>query len=121
MDAPSRYEVNRTVRNMLVRAGADMGQLSHTAADQSVHIYGTLVHDDGSAFTNAQVERLMESILRRSGRRGLTADITNWDIQTEYGSVVARPRKDTEGKYASARPRHFEIDEQDMLRDLLDE
>lgn len=121
MNQISRYDVNRLVRTTLVRAGADLGQISHSATDQTVHLYGALVREDGTDFTPAQVESLMESVRRHSGRHAVSTDLTNWDIRVEYGSVSVRRKGKSEGKYANAAPRHFEIEEDTLIRELFDD
>ena len=44
-EGPSRYEINRKVRQIFVSHNADMTKISYSCAHRTVYIYGTLVKD----------------------------------------------------------------------------
>ncbi len=77
---PSRFEINRKSRQVLVRHWIDLGHLTITATPSSVRLRGSLrrLPGSGDKLTSRAVETIFEELNRIKDVRHIEADFDNW-------------------------------------------
>ncbi len=96
----SRYDINRSVKIVLVRNAADLTRLDYSCSPTTVHIWGDLVKDPEGEFSVSNVEALMKELSRLPDVRRLQVDLENWDVQKGEGAWIVTGKK--KGKAAKA-------------------
>ncbi|MBF0208041.1 MAG: hypothetical protein HQK53_14270 [Oligoflexia bacterium] len=89
----SRFEINKRVRNILVKHGVSMHLMQNSCAGHTIYLKGTLLKENEAAFELQAVEYLLSDITALSFVKHLVIDFTNWKIVHE-GSSFAIEKKD---------------------------
>lgn len=76
----SRFEVNKDVRRVLTRNGADTNQLGFQVYGREVSLYGTLIHGDGSDFGALEIEVLLTDFAGTLPGFNITGETSNWSF-----------------------------------------
>lgn len=78
--SPSKFEINRKVRGILVKHWIDLGRLSIRSSTNAVFIHGSLVKLTGQSdkLTSPILENLFQEINRVPGVRRVDVNFDNW-------------------------------------------
>lgn len=74
----SRFEVNKEVRRVLIRNGADTNELGFQVYGKEVNLFGNLIHGDGSEFGALEIETLLTDFSGTLPGYNITGDTTSW-------------------------------------------
>ncbi|HOI73932.1 MAG TPA: hypothetical protein PLO63_07260 [Syntrophales bacterium] len=98
MAAVDRYEVNRKIRNILVRYDVDTTRIDYSFIGNTAYLYGELLKNrKGDEFDLGNLEQMVKEITRINGVRYIQFDLRNWVIN--YSGMALSI---TKGKTASA-------------------
>ena len=89
----SRYEINRLVKQVLVRYAVDLTELQFSCSGETVYLYGNLFKDSEGAFTPLGIETLVKELSRLPFVKQLQWDLNNWYISGELGSWQITKRR----------------------------
>lgn len=103
LEGPSRYEINRKVRQIFVSHNADMTKVSYSCAHRTIYIYGTLVKDPKGEFTVASIQTLVSELMRLPRINSVQFDLENWLISAEPGELNIIKG----GKFSQAAQKHL--------------
>jgi hypothetical protein len=90
MGAFDRYEINQSIRRILLRHGVDLTQVQYSTAQTTVYLFGRLQRDPEGEFTESSLKGLAREILRTPGVRDLRFELTNWSMIAEPGRLEFR-------------------------------
>jgi hypothetical protein len=82
-DAPTRYEMNRLVRNVLTRHRADLEVISISCTARFVYLYGTLTKTTKPNYKPTDVDLIFREIEQIPMVRGIDADLENWTVSAD--------------------------------------
>lgn len=89
----SRYEINRMVKQVLVRHSVDLIQVQFSCSGETVYLYGDLFKDLGRKFTPREIEVMVKDLSKLPGVRSLQFDFNNWNISGELDAWAITLRK----------------------------
>ena len=89
----TRYEINRMVKQVLVRHGVDLVQVQFSCSGETVYLYGDLVKDSDRKFTPPEVEFMIKDLSRLPNVKSLQFDFNNWNVSGELDSWAISMRK----------------------------
>lgn len=89
----SRYEINRKVKQILIRYAVDLSSLQYSCAGETVYLYGTLKKDPKGEFKPPGIEILIKELLGIPDVRSLQFDLSNWNINADYDSLSISKKK----------------------------
>jgi len=89
----SRYELNRMVKQVLVRHAVNLMQLQFSSSKETIYLYGDLVKDPEGPFTPSGVEVLIKDLSRMPHVKNLQFNFNNWNISGELDSWQISKRK----------------------------
>lgn len=75
---PSRYEMNRQVKTILIQHSADLCIIDYSYIGGTVYLSGTIQKNTCAEFTPAEIEDLANDISRLNGVRDIQFDLDNW-------------------------------------------
>jgi hypothetical protein len=122
-DAPTRYEMNRLVRNVLTRHRADLEVISISCTARFVYLHGTLTKTTKPDYKPADVDLIFREIDQIPMVRGIDADLENWSISAVRSTgtwLVVPKRRILRPTAASDAPEH-EIEKAETISDVLDD
>jgi hypothetical protein len=122
-DAPTRYETNRLVRNILTRHRADLEVISISCTARFVYLHGTLTKTTKPDYKPADVDLIFREIDQIPMVRGIDADLENWSISAVRSTgtwLVVPKRRILRPTAASDAPEH-EIEKAETISDVLDD
>ena len=123
-DAPTRYEINRLVRNILIRHRADMEVISISCTTRVVYLYGTLTKTTKPDYKPADVDILFREIEQIPMVRGIDADLENWSVSAVRSTgtwLVAPKRRILRPAAAAAGQEDYRIEKDEEITDVLDD
>jgi hypothetical protein len=123
-DAPTRYEMNRLVRNVLTRHRADLELISISCTARLVYLYGYLVKTTKPGYKPAEVDLIFREIEQIPMVRGIEAELENWTISVSRGTgtwLVVPKRRVLQPSTAAADQEEHRIEEVEDIRDVLDD
>jgi len=82
----SRYEINRNVKNVLVRHAVDLRELQYSCSAKTVYLYGNLKKDPKGEFTPSKIEAFAKDILKLPYVSSLKFSLDNWKIHYDFGA-----------------------------------
>lgn len=96
----SRFEVNKEVRRVLTRNGADTNQVSFQVYGREINLYGNLIHGDGSDFGALEIENLLTDFTGTLPGYNITGDTSSWVFSHQSIQKVGlkENKEDEEGK-----------------------
>jgi hypothetical protein len=89
----SRYEVNRKVKQVLIKHNADLTQLQFSSSGETVYLYGFLVKDTGRKFTPESIEAMIKELSRLPHVKDIQFDLHDWNISSDIGAWQIVERK----------------------------
>jgi hypothetical protein len=122
-DAPTRYETNRLVRNILTRHRADLEVISISCTARFVYLYGMLTKMTKPDYKPADIDLIFREIEQIPMVRGIDADLENWSISAVRSTgtwLVVPKRRILRPTAASDAPEH-EIEKAETISDVLDD
>ncbi len=87
LEGPSRYEINRKVRQIFVSHNADMTKISYSCAHRTIYIYGSLVKDPKGEFNISGIQTLVSELMKLPRISNVQFDLENWLISAEPGEL----------------------------------
>lgn len=123
-DAPTRYEINRLVRNVLTRHRADLEWISISCTARFVYLYGTLTKTTKPDYKPADVDLIFQEIEQIPMVRGIDADLENWSISAARGTgtwLVVPKRRILRPMAGPADAPDYEIEKAETITDVLDD
>jgi hypothetical protein len=87
LEGPSRYEVNRRVRQTMVSHNVDLTKINYSFINRTVYIYGTLVKEPRGEFSISTIKILVDDLMKLPRIRKVQFDLDNWVICTEPGEL----------------------------------
>jgi hypothetical protein len=123
-DAPTRYEMNRLVRNVLTRHRADLELISISCTARMVYLYGYLVKTTKPGYKSAEVDLIFREIEQIPMVRGIEADLENWTVSASRsaGSWLVIPRRRAlQPSAAAADQEEHRIEEPEDIKKVLDD
>lgn len=110
-----RYQVNREVKTVFVRNGADLSRLEFSFSSRTVQIRGELVKLDNSHFKAEQIEELARDISRIPAVREIHFELKNWNIASSGDSwqitkTRKSPREEADARILEIRQKKAERD-----------
>ncbi len=103
IEGPSRYEINRKVRQIFISHNADMTKISYSCAHKTIYIYGTLVKDPKGEFNISTIQTLVSELMRLPRISNVQFDLENWIISAEPGEMNIIKG----GKFSQAAQKHL--------------
>jgi hypothetical protein len=122
-DAPTRYEMNRLVRNVLTRHRADLEVLSISCTARMVYLHGYLVKTTKPGYKVAEIDLIFREIEEIPMVRGIEADLENWTISGSRGtgtSLIVPKRRVLQPTAAAGQEEH-RIEDVEDIKDVLDD
>jgi hypothetical protein len=120
--APSRYDVNRQVKTVLVRHAVDLTKLGFSYSGRVAHFWGSLKKDPTGNFDLASVETLVRELQSLPYGQTLQFDLDDWNISNEAGTLlISRRRLATSSILDKPLVIDHEEKLEDVLRDITDE
>ena len=116
----SRYDVNREVRNILIRHSVNLSEINYSFIGSTVYLYGALHKDPEGEFSPAHIELLLKDLRRLEPVRNLQLDLENWSIVSDVFSWIIRKRREVLVT-GQDRAENIIIDGSDKIRDVLKE
>lgn len=92
MELPSRQELNKLVKSVLVRHFVDISILQWSCTQNTAHMYGDLHKYTGGEFTMQEIDTLVRELSRLPNLRTIRFNLSNWDIGTAGDSWNIRPK-----------------------------
>lgn len=123
-DAPTRYEMNSLVRNVLTRHRADLELISISCTARIVYLYGHLVKTTKPGYKLDEVDLIFREIEQIPMVRGIEADLENWTISASRGTgtrLIAPKRRAPQPSSAAADQEEHRIEEVEKIKDVLDD
>lgn len=122
-DAPTRYEMNRLVRNVLTRHRADLELISISCTARMVYLYGHLVKTTKPGYKPTEVDLIFREIEQIPMVRGIEADLENWTVSASRssGSWLIIPRRRALQSAAAADQEEHRIEEVEDIKKVLDD
>jgi hypothetical protein len=90
----SRFEVNKEVRRVLTRNGADTMEVGFQVYGREVNIFGTMVHGDRSDFSAVEIENLLTDFAGSLPGYNITGETTTWTFS--YQAIKRLGKKTSE-------------------------
>ncbi|MBN1364506.1 MAG: hypothetical protein JW976_06855 [Syntrophaceae bacterium] len=87
LEGPSRYEVNRRVRQTMVSHNVDLTKINYSFINRTVYIYGRLVKESREDFSISSIKNLVDDLMKLPRIRKVQFDLDNWVICTEPGEL----------------------------------
>jgi hypothetical protein len=123
-DAPTRYEMNRLVRNVLTRHRADLEVISISCTARFVYLYGTLTKTTKPNYKPTDVDLIFREIEKIPMVRGIDADLENWSVSAVKSTgtwlIIPKRRILRPTAVQGESPDH-EIEEVEKITDVLDD
>jgi hypothetical protein len=85
---PSRYEINRRVRSILVCHNADMTKISYSCTYKSITMYGSLLNNDLTDFNMPTIKALISDLMNIPSVNTIQFNLDNWVIVAEPGELT---------------------------------
>ncbi len=123
-DAPTRYEMNRLVRNVLTRHRADLELVSISCTARFVYLYGYLVKTTKPGYKPTEVDLIFREIEQIPMVRGIEADLENWTVSASRGTgtwFIVPKRRVLQPATAAADQEEHRIEEVEDIKDVLDD
>jgi hypothetical protein len=123
-DAPTRYEMNRLVRNVLTRHRADLEVISISCTARVVYLHGYLVKTTKPGYKTAEIDLIFREIEEIPMVHGIEADLENWTVSGSRGmgtSLIVQKRRVLQPFSASADQEEYRIEDVEDIKDVLDE
>ena len=123
-DAPTRYEMNRLVRNVLTRHRADLEVLSISCTARLVYLHGYLVKTTKPGYKTAEIDLIFREIEEIPMVRGIEADLENWTVSGSRGmgtSLIVPKRRVLQPASAAADQEEHRIEDVENIKDVLDD
>jgi hypothetical protein len=124
-DAPTRYEMNRLVRNVLTRHRADLEVISISCTARFVYLYGTLTKTTKPNYKPTDVDLIFREIEQIPMVRGIDADLENWTISAVRSTgtwlIVPKRRILRLAAGAAADQEEHRIEDVEDIKDVLDD
>jgi len=89
----SRYELNRMVRQVLIRHAVDLTQLQYSSSGETVYLYGYLLKDSDGKFSPVTIETMVKELARLPYVKSIQFDLHNWVISSDIGTWQIAARK----------------------------
>jgi hypothetical protein len=89
---PSRAEINKDVRRVLVRHSVDTGKLAFSCSGKLLTMTGYLCKSDGNELDMKMLEVIVQDLARMGLQ--LYCDLENWSVSN--GTVSKKASKDAE-------------------------
>ena len=102
MELPSRQELNKLVKSVLVRHFVDVSILQWSCTTNTAHLYGDLRKFTGQQFTMQEIDTMVRELSRLPHLRTIRFNLSNWDIGTAGDSWNIRPK--AEEKWGHGMP-----------------
>jgi hypothetical protein len=121
-DAPTRYETNRLVRNVLTRHRADLEVISISCTARFVYLYGILTKTTRPDYKPVDVDLIFREIEQIPMVRGIDADLENWSVSAvrSTGTWLIVPKRRVLQAAAADQEEHRIKDVEDV-KDVLKE
>ena len=74
----SRFEINKEVRRVLTRNGADTNEIGFQVYGKDVSLYGNLIHGDGSEFGALEIETMLTDFAGVLPGFNIVGETTGW-------------------------------------------
>jgi hypothetical protein len=123
-DAPTRYEMNRLVRNVLTRHRADLELISISCTARLVYLYGYLVKTTKPGYKPAEVDLIFREIEQIPMVRGIEAELENWTISSSRSTgtwLVIPKRRALQASTAAPDQEEHRIEEVEDIKTVLDD
>jgi hypothetical protein len=123
-DAPTRYEMNRLVRNVLTRHRADLELISISCTFHWVYLYGYLVKTTKPGYKPAEVDLIFREIEQIPMVRGIEAELENWTISSSRSTgtwLVIPKRRALQASTAAPDQEEHRIEEVEDIKTVLDD
>jgi hypothetical protein len=121
-DAPTRYEMNRLVRNVLTRHRADLELISISCTARLVYLYGYLIKTTKPGYKPAEVDLIFREIEQIPMVRGIEAELENWTISASRSTgtwLVIPKRRVLPTTAAAGAQEEYRIEEVEDVKDVL--
>ena len=92
-DQISRFEINRSVKRVLVRHAVDLMVLQFYCSGESVYLSGKLKKDPRGEFNPAQIEALVRELSSLPHVKNLQFDLSNWNLIYEPGFINVNKKR----------------------------
>lgn len=92
--APSRLEINKDIRRILVRHSVDTTKLHFTCAGKTITMTGGIYGDGGKELSHSNVDAVFKDIARLGMR--VYCELENYTVSD--GSVMKKASKEEEAK-----------------------
>jgi hypothetical protein len=123
-DTPSRYEMNRLVRNIMTRHGIDLELISISCSASFVYLQGFLTRFRKPDLKTVDVDVIFQEIEKIPFVRGIIADLENWtiNITRSDGTWIVIPRVHADRPaLSSSEPEEHRIEDVERIADVLEE
>jgi len=122
-EAPSRYEMNRLVGNVLTRHRANLELISISCTGRIVYLSGTLTKTAKQDFKPVDVEVIFREIEQIPMVRSIDADLDNWSVSgaASTGARLIIPRRRVPRAAAPADAPDHKIGQSEKITDVLDD
>ncbi|MDD5476094.1 MAG: hypothetical protein PHU03_06230 [Syntrophales bacterium] len=92
----TRYELNRRVKQVLVRHGVNLTLLKWSSSKRTTSFYGILEKEHGEEFTTQGLDALIKELIHMPQGPRLRFSLENWDISSDSGSWKITKKKKIE-------------------------
>lgn len=92
--APSRLEINKDIRRILVRHSVDTSKLNFTCAGKTITMYGGIYGEGGKELSHSNVDAVFKDIARLGLR--VYCELENYTVSE--GAVMKKATKEEEEK-----------------------
>jgi hypothetical protein len=126
-DAPTRYEMNRLVRNILTRFAIDLELIQISCTTRFVYLYGFLAKVTKPDLKPIEIDNIFREIQKIPMVRGIEANLENWTINTlkSTGEWIVEPKlrslRPLQASSSDVEPEEHRIEEAEKLKDVLDD
>lgn len=91
----SRFEINREVRRVLTRNGADTNLISFQVYGKDINLFGNLIHGDGTDFGALEVENLLTDFSGSLPGYNVMGDTTGWAFSFQEIRKITQDQRTT--------------------------
>jgi len=123
-DAPTRYEMNRLVRNVLTRHRADLEVISISCTARFVYLYGALTKTTKPDYKPTDVDLIFREIEQIPMVRGIDAELENWSVSAVKSTgtwLIVPKRRVLQPAAAAADQEDHRIEDVKDVKDVLDD
>lgn len=127
MATVDRYEINRKIRNILVRYDVDTTKIDYSFIGNTAYLYGELRKNrKGDEFELANLEQMVKEITRINGVRYIQFDLRNWIINysgmalnISKGKAAPGPQTITVGEFEpQGQDLELKVEKEEKPKDL---